>query len=133
MRAVRCVELGPADRLELVDVPDPTPGPGEVVVDVHAAALNFPDTLIIQGKYQFQPDLPFTPGGEAAGVVSAVGEGVSDVTVGSRVVSVGIHGAFAEKWAVPAATLICSLIKSKSVTSSVIGCSTWIRVFISMK
>lgn len=106
MRAVRCVELGPADRLELLDVPDPTPGPGEVVIDVHAAALNFPDTLIIQGKYQFQPDLPFTPGGEAAGVVSAIGDGVSDVTVGSRVITIGLNGAFAEKWAVPATDLM---------------------------
>ncbi len=106
MRAVRCVELGPADRLQLQDVPDPTPGPGEVVIDVQAAALNFPDTLIIQGKYQFQPDVPFTPGGEAAGVVAAVGDGVSDVTVGSRVLSVGIHGAFAEKWVVPASGLM---------------------------
>ncbi|MDJ0959365.1 MAG: NADPH:quinone oxidoreductase family protein [Acidimicrobiia bacterium] len=106
MKAVTCVELGPADRLELQDVPDPIAGPGEVVIDVHAAALNFPDTLIIQGKYQFQPELPFTPGGEAAGIVSAVGEGVADVTVGSRVLSVGIHGAFAEKWAVPATTLM---------------------------
>jgi NADPH2:quinone reductase len=106
MKAVRCVELGPADRLELQDVPDPEPGPGEVVIEVHAAALNFPDTLIIQGRYQFQPDLPFTPGGEAAGIVSAVGEGVSDVTAGSRVVSVGINGAFAEKWVVKAADLM---------------------------
>lgn len=106
MRAVRCVELGPADRLELLDVADPTPGPGEVVVDVHAAALNFPDTLIIQGNYQFQPDLPFTPGGEAAGVVSAIGDGVSDVTVGSRVITIGLNGAFAEKWAVPATGLM---------------------------
>ncbi len=104
MRAVMCTELGPASRLELLDVPEPEAGPGEVVIDVRAAALNFPDTLIIQGQYQFQPDLPFVPGGEAAGVVSAVGDGVDDFDIGARVMSIGINGAFSEQWAVPAAT-----------------------------
>jgi NADPH2:quinone reductase len=106
MRAVMCTELGPADRLQLIDQPDPEPGPGEVIVDVRAAALNFPDTLIIQGRYQFQPELPFTPGGEAAGVVAAIGEGVDGVGVGDRVVAMAVSGAFAERWAVPAATLM---------------------------
>jgi NADPH2:quinone reductase len=105
MRALRCTELGPVDRLELADVPDPDPGPGEVVIDVRAAALNFPDTLIIEGKYQFRPDPPFTPGGEAAGVISAVGPGV-DAPVGMRVVAVGTEGAFAEKWLVPARLIL---------------------------
>ena len=101
MRALVCPELGPVDRLEIRDLPDPEPGPGEVVVDVRAAALNFPDTLIIEGKYQFRPDPPFSPGGEAAGVISAVGPGV-DAPVGMPVVAMGTAGAFAEKWLVPA-------------------------------
>jgi NADPH2:quinone reductase len=75
-----------------------------LVVDVRAAALNFPDTLIIEGKYQFQPDLPFVPGGEAAGVVAVLGEGVDRFQVGDPVVAMGVAGAFAEKWKVEAAT-----------------------------
>ena len=106
MRAVMCTELGPASRLQLLDVPSPEPGPGEVVIDVRAAALNFPDTLIIQGQYQFQPDLPFVPGGEAAGVVAAVGDGVSGIEIGSRVISMAVSGAFAEQWSVAADTLM---------------------------
>ena len=102
MRALLCTELGPASRLSVADVDDPVPGPGEVIVDVEAAGLNFPDTLIIEGKYQFKPDLPFTPGGEAAGVVSAVGEGVHRPSVGDRIIALHSHGAFAEKWKVPA-------------------------------
>jgi NADPH2:quinone reductase len=101
MRALLCTELGPADRLELAEIPDPEPGPGEVVIDVRAAALNFPDTLIIEGKYQFRPDPPFTPGGEAAGVISAAGPGV-DAPVGMAVVAMGTHGSLAQKWLVPA-------------------------------
>ncbi len=106
MRALVCSELGPADRLRVEEVPDPRPGPGEVVVDVAAAGLNFPDTLIIEGSYQFRPELPFVPGAEAAGMVSAVGEGVEHVAVGDRVIALGLVGAFAERWAVPADGLI---------------------------
>ena len=100
MRALLCTELGPADKLQLKTAPDPQPGPGEVVIDVTVAALNFPDTLIIQGKYQFRPEPPFSPGGEAAGVIAAVGEGV-DLDLGTPVVAVHTYGAFAEKWLVP--------------------------------
>lgn len=106
MKAIVCTELGPADRLRVEELPDPVPGSGEVVVDVAVAGLNFPDTLIIQGAYQFQPDLPFVPGAEAAGRVSAVGEGVEGVAIGDRVIALGLHGAFAEKWVVPADGLI---------------------------
>ncbi len=105
MRALRCTEIGPASRLSVQEVDDPTPGPGQVVIDVEAAGLNFPDTLIIEGKYQFKPDLPFTPGGEAAGAVAAVGEGVTSVAVGDRVIALTSHGAFAEKWLVDAAAV----------------------------
>ena len=86
MRALVCKELGTAQQLSLEDNwPDPTPGPKEVIVDVMAAGLNFPDTLIIAGKYQVQPELPFIPGAEAAGVVSAIGEKVTNVKVGDEV------------------------------------------------
>jgi NADPH2:quinone reductase len=88
MRAVICRELTGVSGLELVhDWPEPTPGPGEVVVDVKAAALNFPDLLMIQGLYQERPPLPFVVGTEMSGVVSAVGEGVTHLSVGERVVA----------------------------------------------
>ena len=100
MRALVCSELGSADKLSFGEVPDPQAGPGQVVLDVRAAGLNFPDTLIIEGKYQFRPDLPFVPGGEASGVVSSVGPEVSGFSVGDEVVAIGVSGAFAEKWVV---------------------------------
>ena len=106
MRALVCSELGPPSKLAVAPVPDPEPAAGEVVVDVAAAGLNFPDTLIIEGKYQFKPDLPFAPGGEAAGVISAVGDGVGHLSVGQRVIALSTYGAFAEKWAVPATGVI---------------------------
>ena len=106
MRAVVCSELGPADRLSVQELPDPQPGPGEIVIDVKAAGLNFPDTLIIQGRYQFRPDLPFVPGGEASGVVSVVGAGVDRFAVGDEVVAMGVSGAFAEKWVVEASSVM---------------------------
>jgi len=106
MKAVLCKELGPADKLVVEETAAPVPSKGHVLVDVKAAGLNFPDTLIIQGKYQFQPQLPFTPGGEGAGVVAAVGEGVSHLKVGDKVIFMCQTGAFAEHVAVPAFTAI---------------------------
>jgi NADPH2:quinone reductase len=84
------------------DIASPLPKAGEVLVTVGAAAVNFPDVLIIQKKYQFQPALPFTPGNEAAGVVKAVGEGVGHVKPGDRVIAFGAMGAFAEEMIAPA-------------------------------
>jgi NADPH2:quinone reductase len=101
MRAVRCHELTGPGSLRVDDVPDPTPGGGQVVIDVHAAGVNFPDVLITRGQYQFKPVPPFSPGGEAAGVVSAVGRGVTSVAVGDRVAATIIYGAFAEKVVAP--------------------------------
>ena len=85
MKAVLCHEFGPPETLRLEDIDSPQPGPGEALIDVAATALNFPDVLMIEGKYQSQPPFPFSPGGEIAGVVSAVGSDVSDVTPGDRV------------------------------------------------
>ena len=79
MKAVLCKEFGPPESLVVEDIPSPEPGPGEVVLDVHAAAVNFPDVLIIQNKYQFKPPLPFSPGGEVAGIVSKLGDGVKNL------------------------------------------------------
>ena len=76
MRALMCESFGPPEALVLREVPVPAPGEGEVLIRVHAAGLNFPDSLIIENKYQFKPALPFAPGGELSGIVEAVGAGV---------------------------------------------------------
>ena len=102
MRAVLCKDWGPPENLVVEDIASPLPKAGEVLVTVGAAAVNFPDVLIIQKKYQFQPALPFTPGNEAAGVVKAVGEGVGHVKPGDRVIAFGAMGAFAEEMIAPA-------------------------------
>lgn len=106
MKAVLCKELGLADKLVIEDVDAPEVSPGHVLVDVKAAGLNFPDTLIIQGKYQVKPDLPFTPGGEGAGVIKAVGEGVKHLKPGDNIIFMCQTGAFAEQVVVPAITAI---------------------------
>ncbi len=105
MRAILCRAYGPPETLVLDAVPDPRPGPGQVVIDVHAAGVNFPDVLLIQGKYQVKPPLPFSPGVEAAGVVAEIGEGVRDLRVGDRVAA-GVSGGFAEKAVANAATVV---------------------------
>ena len=97
MKALRCVRHGPPETLVVENIDAPSPGPGQVLVQVKAAGVNFPDTLIIQNKYQFKPALPFTPGGELAGIVTAVGEGVTRVAVGQRVIGFVMWGAFAEQ------------------------------------
>ncbi len=97
MRAVRCHELIGPKGLRVDEVPDPTPGQGEVLVDVHAAGVNFPDILITEGKYQFKPPPPFIPGGEVGGVVRAVGPGVTGFAPGDRVAAFMVFGAFAER------------------------------------
>ncbi|HEX4903191.1 MAG TPA: NADPH:quinone oxidoreductase family protein [Acidimicrobiales bacterium] len=106
MRAVLCKEFGPPESLVVEEVPDLTPGPGQVVVDVAGCGVNFPDVLIVQDKYQFKPALPFSPGGELAGTVSAVGEGVEGLAVGGRVAAMIGWGAMAEQVAIPAAAAV---------------------------
>lgn len=102
MRAIRCHALVGPSGLRVDEVPDPKPGAGEVVVDVRAAGVNFPDVLVSYGRYQFKADPPFVPGGEVAGTVSAVGSGVSGFAIGDRVAATMLSGAFAEKVAVNA-------------------------------
>ena len=106
MKAVRCKDWGPVDRLVVEDLPDLVPGAGEVVVDVKAAGVNFPDVLTVQGKYQVRPELPFTPGNEFAGTVRAVGAGVSGFAPGQRVIGFTRTGAFAEQALAPAEALM---------------------------
>ncbi|MBN9391823.1 MAG: NADPH:quinone oxidoreductase family protein [Chloroflexi bacterium] len=106
MKAVLCKEYGPPEKLSVEEVPDLTPGKGQVVVAVKACGVNFPDTLIIQGKYQFKPPLPFSPGGEVAGVVKSVGEGVTNVKPGDPVIAFASWGGFAEEMVAEAAQLI---------------------------
>lgn len=98
MKALLCVEHGPPEKLVVQDVPEPNPGKGEVRIVMKAAGVNFPDVLIIQNLYQFKPPLPFSPGGEAAGVVDAVGEGVTRFKVGDKVIAMTGNGAFREKF-----------------------------------
>ncbi len=95
MRALVVEEFAPFETHEIREMPDPAPGPGEVVIDTRAMGLNFPDVLMIEGKYQRKPPLPFIAGFDAAGVVSAVGDGVTRVTVGDRVLTSLGGGAFA--------------------------------------
>jgi NADPH2:quinone reductase len=97
MKAIVCRAHGLPDTLVFEDVPSPAPGPGEVVISVKAASLNFPDYLIIQNKYQVQPPLPFSPGCELAGIVKEVGAGVTHIKPGDRVMAVTTIGAFAEE------------------------------------
>ncbi len=97
MRAVLCKQFGPPSSLVVEDVPSPVAGPGRLVVSVKACGVNFPDTLIIQGQYQFKPELPFSPGGEVAGIVKAVGEGVTRFKPGDRVIAATTWGGYAEE------------------------------------
>lgn len=106
MKAVLCKELGLPEKLVVEDVPSPEAGKGQVVLSVKASGVNFPDTLIIQGKYQFKPELPFSPGGEVAGVVKTVGEGVTSLKLGDRVIASSGWGGFAEELVVDATRTI---------------------------
>ena len=102
MRALICSTLNGPEALEIGQLPAPQPGPGELRIRVACAALNFPDGLIVQGRYQFKPDLPFIPGSEAAGVVDAIGAGVEGFAIGQRVACTARFGAFAAQMVAPA-------------------------------
>ena len=97
MKAVLCKSFGPPESLVVEDIPSPTPGPGEAVIAVKAASVNFPDVLIIENKYQLKPPLPFSPGSELSGIVKEIGSGVTAFAPGDRVMAITGYGAFAEE------------------------------------
>jgi NADPH:quinone reductase len=97
MKAILCKQFGPIDSLVFDEIEIEQPAEGQILIAVKACGVNFPDTLIIQGKYQFKPAFPFSPGGEVAGIVEAVGEGTKGFKVGDSVFSLTGHGGFAEK------------------------------------
>ena len=99
MKAVLCKSLDGPDALEVGDLPSPEPGTGEVAIRVSAVALNFFDTLIIRGKYQTKPDLPFSPGGELVGTIARLGAGVDGLSAGQRVLAyIGYKGSRRSRW-----------------------------------
>ncbi|MBR7792424.1 NADPH:quinone oxidoreductase family protein [Undibacterium sp. FT147W] len=106
MKAVVCKTWGTPDTLEIIELPDLIPGAGEVAIAVKATGVNFPDFLIIQNKYQFKPELPFTPGSELSGIVYAVGEGVKHIKTGDKVIAFIGQGAFAQQVLAPANAVI---------------------------
>lgn len=106
MKAALCTHYGPPEEMVVQDVPCPTAGKGQVVITVKACGVNFPDVLMIQDKYQFRPALPFSPGGEVSGLVKDVGEGVTNVKRGDKVIVSTGSGGFAEEIAADAARCI---------------------------
>lgn len=118
MKAVLCKAYGPPESLVIEEVESLRPGPGQVVISVKACGINFPDTLIIEGKYQFKPEMPFSPGGEVAGVVKAVGDGVERVKAGDRVIAFTGWGGFAEEVLAEARVLIPMPAEMDFVTAS---------------
>lgn len=102
MKAIICDEYGPVSKLEYRDIPDPEPGPGDVIIRAEAIGVNFPDGLLVQGLYQMKPETPFVPGMEAAGIVTAIGDQVARFEVGDKVVALLDHGAYAQKVRAPA-------------------------------
>ena len=106
MRALLSRTVGGPETLEIGDIPEPMPGPGQLLVRVKACAINYPDVLMIQDKYQFRPPRPFAPGGEIAGLVERVGEDVSGWYGGDRVIAMVGHGGLAERVLVPASSAL---------------------------
>ncbi len=106
MKAMLSKQVGGPDTLVLEELPDPKPGAGEVLIAVKACGVNYPDLLIIEDRYQFKPPRPFAPGGEVAGIVEAVGDGVTTIKPGDRVIGSTIAGGMAEKLVVEAARCI---------------------------
>ncbi len=106
MQAIVCTSWGLPDTLALEELPDPIPGPGQVSIEIRAAGVNFPDVLIIQNKYQSKPALPFIPGSELAGVITAVGEGVTQHQIGDHVIAFTSQGAFAQRIVAPIQALM---------------------------
>lgn len=106
MKAIVCDAWGPPSSLQLREMPSPVPGPKQVLVRTRVAAVNFPDALMVAGKYQFKPEFPFSPGGELSGEIIAVGSEVKRLSVGDKVVGIATHGAYAQETVVDANTVI---------------------------
>lgn len=106
MKAIVCEAWGPPSSLQLRDLPSPVPGPAQVLVRTRVAAVNFPDALIVAGKYQFKPELPFSPGGELSGEIIAIGSDVKRLAVGNKVVGITMFGAYAQEVLVDAANIL---------------------------
>jgi NADPH2:quinone reductase len=121
MRAVLCKAYGPPETLVVEDIPSPVPGPGEAVIAVKAASVNFPDVLIIENKYQLKPRLPFSPGSELAGVVKAIGDGVTSFQPGDRVMAITGFGAFAEEVTTDTRRLLAIPPKMDFATAAAFG------------
>jgi NADPH:quinone reductase len=123
VRALRCNQYGSVDSLVVEEIPGPIPSDGQVVVDVAAAAVNFPDVLLVADQYQIHVPVPFTPGSEFAGTVSAVGAGVDGVAVGDRVMGSALIGAFAEQILVPASSVqpVDPAVDLRSAAASVVA------------
>ena len=115
MKALLSHASGGPETLRIDELPDPQAGPGELLVRVRAAAINYPDVLIIEDKYQMRPPRPFAPGGEIAGEIEAVGEGVENWKIGDRLIAVPGFGGLAEKIVIPAKAAI-PLPSSRSFT-----------------
>src|SRR5678816_767751 len=128
MKAVRVHTYDGPAALRVDEVEEPKAGAGEVLVEVKAAGVNFPDVLLSRGKYQFKPPPPFSPGGEAAGIVKAVGAGVKEVAVGDRVATTLIHGAFAERIVVPE----MATVKLPDAVSFEVGAATLLTYLTDM-
>ena len=121
MKAVLCKAYGPPESLVVEDVASPVPGPGEVVISVKAAGVNFPDVLIIQNKYQVKPPLPFSPGSEVAGVIKDVGEGVTAFKPGDPVMAITGYGGFAQEVKAEARRVLKQPPSMDSVTAAAFG------------
>ncbi len=118
MKAVLVKEFGPIEQLVVEEVPSPNAKKGQVVIQVKACGVNFPDILITQGLYQFKPPLPFSPGGEVAGIIKEVGEGVNHLSVGQAVFTGVLFGGFAEEVAADANMVFPMPDKMDFVTAS---------------
>ena len=118
MKSVLCENFGPPENLNVKELDDLEPGPNQVRIDIEACGVNFPDTLIIEDKYQFKPPLPFSPGGEVAGVVDKIGSNVKGVKLGDKVMAMTLSGGFSEQILVDASGLLYRPKGMDGVTAS---------------
>jgi NADPH2:quinone reductase len=123
MRVLRCLSYGEPKDLKLEDMPEPVPGPGEVLIAVEAAGLGFVDALFVRGTYQVKLPLPFVPGSEIAGTIEAVGEDVPGDLIGTRVMALSFRGALTEKLALPAT--FCTSIPDEMSAEAAAGFWCW--------